>query len=88
MKIVKVRYGRVVSMGQGTYETRRLELEAEVGKGESIDSVLAKLKQECNKRLGLVKVSDEEYQSAKKKIAQYEERKNIEDFYDYDDIPF
>ncbi len=75
MKIKTVRYGRVVSMGAGTYETERLEMEAELDPKETPTKALQALKAEVNKQLGVDDdLSDAEVAEMKRKIARAERR--------------
>lgn len=72
MKITKVRYGRILNIGN--YENQRIELEAEVAEGDATTHVYGALKAEAERLLGIegASASREEYKKAKRLVASYE----------------
>lgn len=76
MKITKIRYGRIVNIGN--YENQRLELESEVMDGETPAEIYAGLKTYAEILLGIegASASAEEYAKAKKLVRAYEKHRN------------
>lgn len=55
MKVTQVSYGKTISLGEGSYESVRIDLSAQVESGEKYEDVLEKLRKDLLKQEKLAK---------------------------------